>query len=96
METTIVYWGYIGTMENKMQTTIVYWGYIGIIEKKMETTIAYWGYIGIVEKEMEATIVYWNYIGFSVMQSFSIQGQTLPTQLLRGARSCEGALNPKP
>ena len=24
METTIVYWDYIGTMENKMETTIVY------------------------------------------------------------------------
>ena len=29
METTIVYWGYIGIMENEMETTIVYWGYIG-------------------------------------------------------------------
>ena len=38
METTIVYWGYIGIVENKMETTIVYWGYIGIMEKKMETT----------------------------------------------------------
>ena len=32
METTIVYWGYIGIMEKKMETTIVYrglyWGYI--------------------------------------------------------------------
>ena len=43
METTIVYWGYIGIMEKKMETTIVYWGYIGIMEKKMETTIL--GYI---------------------------------------------------
>ena len=24
METTIVYWGYIGIMENKMEATIVY------------------------------------------------------------------------
>ena len=39
MEATIVYWGYIGIMENKMEATIVYWGYIGIMEKKMETTI---------------------------------------------------------
>ena len=39
METTIVYWGYIGIMEKKTETTIVYWGYIGIMEKKMETTI---------------------------------------------------------
>ena len=28
METTIVYWGCIGTMEKRMETTIVYWGYI--------------------------------------------------------------------
>ena len=26
METTIVYWGYMGIMENNMETTIVYWG----------------------------------------------------------------------
>ena len=33
METTVVYWdyigGYMGMMENKMETTIVYWDYIG-------------------------------------------------------------------
>ena len=29
METTIVYWGYIGIMENKMETTLIYWGYMG-------------------------------------------------------------------
>ena len=46
METTIVYWGCIGIMENKMETTIVYWGYIGMMENEMETTIVYWGYIG--------------------------------------------------
>ena len=40
----IVYWGYIGITENKMETTIVYWGYIGIMEKKMETTTC----IGII------------------------------------------------
>ena len=34
MEATIVYWGYIGIMENKMEATIVYWGYIGIMEIK--------------------------------------------------------------
>ena len=62
METTIVYWGYIGIME-KMETTIVYWEYIGIMENKMETTIVYWGYIGITENKMETTIVYWGYIG---------------------------------
>ena len=39
METTIVYWGYIGIMEKKMESTIVHWGYMGIMEKKMETTI---------------------------------------------------------
>ena len=43
METTVVYWGYIGRMEKKMETTIVYWGYIGIMENQMETTIVYWG-----------------------------------------------------
>ena len=31
METTIIYWGYIGIMEKKMETTIIYWGYIGVI-----------------------------------------------------------------
>ena len=41
METAIVYWGNIGTMEKKMETAIVYWGNIGIMEKKMETTIYY-------------------------------------------------------
>ena len=30
METTIVYWGYIGIMDKKMATTISYWGYIGV------------------------------------------------------------------
>ena len=29
METTIVYWGYIGIMEKKMETTKVYRGYVG-------------------------------------------------------------------
>ena len=33
MEAAIVYWGYIGLMENKMEATIVYWGYIGLMEK---------------------------------------------------------------
>ena len=49
METTIIYWGYMGIMEKKMEPTIVYWGFIGMVEKKMETTIVYWGYIGIME-----------------------------------------------
>ena len=48
METTIVYWGYIGIMAKKMETTIVYWGYIGIMEKKMETIVVCWGYIGVM------------------------------------------------
>ena len=57
METTIVYWGYIGIMENKMETTVVYWGYIGIMENQMETTIVYWGYIiGMMANTMETTI----------------------------------------
>ena len=29
METSIVYWGYIGIMENEMETTTM--GYIGVI-----------------------------------------------------------------
>ena len=41
METTIVYWGYIGVFRT------IYWGYIGIMENKMETTIVYWGSIGV-------------------------------------------------
>ena len=56
METTIVYWGYIGIMEKRMETTIVYWGYSGIMEKRMETTIVYCGYIGIMEKKMEPSL----------------------------------------
>ena len=31
METTIVYWGFVGIMENQMETTIVYWGFIGLV-----------------------------------------------------------------
>ena len=34
----MVYWGYLGIMEKKMETTIVYWGYLGIMEKKMEAS----------------------------------------------------------
>ena len=41
MEATIVYWGYIGTMENRMEAAIVYWGYIGIMENRMEAAIVY-------------------------------------------------------
>ena len=40
---SIVYWGYTGIMEKKMETTTVYWGHIGIMEKKIETAIVYWG-----------------------------------------------------
>ena len=32
METTIVYWGYMGIMEKKMEATIAYWGYICCIK----------------------------------------------------------------
>ena len=38
METTIVYRGYIGIMENG-NYYIVYWGYRGIMEKKMEAAM---------------------------------------------------------
>ena len=34
METTIVYCGYMGIMENKMGTTLVDWGSMGIMEKR--------------------------------------------------------------
>ena len=43
METTRVYWGYIGIIYLGYR----YWGYIGIVEKKMETTILYRGYTGL-------------------------------------------------
>ena len=58
METTIVYWGFIGMMESKIEVTIVYWGFIGIMEKKMETTVVYWLFVGIMEQKTETTIVY--------------------------------------
>ena len=28
----MLYWGYIGIMENEMETTILYWGDAGIME----------------------------------------------------------------
>ena len=28
METTIVYWGYVGITERKMETTKISWGYV--------------------------------------------------------------------
>ena len=56
--TGMVYWGYMGIMEKKMETTKVYWGYTGKMENRMETTIVYWGYMGIMENKMEITIVY--------------------------------------
>ena len=60
---SVLYWGYKGMMEKRMETTIVYWGYIGTMEKRMETTIVYCGCIGIMEKKMETTRVYWGFIG---------------------------------
>ena len=38
METTIVYWGYIGIMENEMETIILYRVILGF----------YCGYMGII------------------------------------------------
>ena len=38
METTIVYWGAIGIVEQKMETTILFWSLIGIRENEMETS----------------------------------------------------------
>ena len=34
----MVYWGYTGTMEKRMETNMVDWGFLGIMEQKMETT----------------------------------------------------------
>ena len=34
METTIVYWNYIGITEKKMETTIVTWNHMGTMEKE--------------------------------------------------------------
>ena len=31
METTIIYWGYIGVVEKNMETTILDWSSIGIM-----------------------------------------------------------------
>ena len=59
METSIVYWGYIGITEKRLETTIVWYigGYIWIMEERMETTIiVYWGSTEIMEKRMGATI----------------------------------------
>ena len=39
METTIVYWAYIGIMEKNMETTILYRGTTGKMDKNMDTTI---------------------------------------------------------
>ena len=52
MEATIVYWGCIRIMENRMEATIVYWGCIRIVENRMEATIVYWAeYIGPLQSE---------------------------------------------
>ena len=63
METTKVYWGYIGIIERKMETAIVYWQYIEIMEeKKWKLPAKYTGLYRDSEKEngnkTEATIVY--------------------------------------
>ena len=39
METTLIYWGYIGIVENKLESIVASWDYIGIMENKMETII---------------------------------------------------------
>ena len=44
MDTTLVYWGFIGIMEEKMETTIMYWGYIGNNGKENEN---YYGTLGL-------------------------------------------------
>ena len=57
METTVVYWGYIGIMEKKMETTIVCRGCIGTTEKNMKTTRI--GYIGLKD-----------YIGYNKLETW--------------------------
>ena len=34
METTVVYRGYIGIVEKKLETTAVHWGYLGRMGKR--------------------------------------------------------------
>ena len=50
VETTIVYWAYIGIMEKKTETTTLYWDFMGIMENKLETTICngLWLYSGAI------------------------------------------------
>ena len=55
METTLVYVGYIGIMEDKMETTLVYICHKGIMEYKMETTLVYMGFV-LMDNKMESTI----------------------------------------
>ena len=43
METTMVYWGYIGVMENDMETTIQYWGYIQVFNIALFCPPGAWG-----------------------------------------------------
>ena len=44
METTIVYRGYVGIMEQRMDITTEERGYVAITEKKMETLFSPWPY----------------------------------------------------
>ena len=39
---TIIYWGYIGIVENEMETAVIYWGYIGIMEKERTMKSSSW------------------------------------------------------
>ena len=55
METTIIYWGYIGMMEKKMETTVFRGIYVLIQEKQMETAVLqgiYWvqGSVGLRQR----------------------------------------------
>ena len=69
METTVVYWGYIGIMEKKMKTTVVYWGYIGIMNGK-ENGNYYVSLPSVVVTEQLATVIIVScliLVGFRVM-----------------------------
>ena len=54
---SIVYWGYIGIMEEEMETLC---SILGLSRDNGKGSgnyyVVYWGYVGIMEKEMETTM----------------------------------------
>ena len=57
METTIVYWGNMGIMENKMETTIGRSWHGPSRQVRGPIPDQYWGHIGIMKKKMQTTII---------------------------------------